>query len=256
MKKYYALIGFIALTAVSSCAHDETATAALNNNIDSLSYAIGTTHTQGLNAYLSKQFGMDTTQTDEFLKGLKDGFNLHKQDEKAYAIGLGVAQQLNKVIENTNRTLFANDSSKKISIENYMAGFTDVLKGTSKLSHKEVQTCIAQADKKVSVQPSPQKPTRNQARPQTNIKKPKPRQPVRNYYLCKRCRMLIEAPQTPNGSGCSAATFHAWNKICPVGTEHAYSCKRCGIQVETNEMPPGGNFSCLNNQAHYWTKLY
>ena len=47
MKKYYALIGFIALTAVSSCAHDETATAALNNNIDSLSYAIGTTHTQG-----------------------------------------------------------------------------------------------------------------------------------------------------------------------------------------------------------------
>ena len=68
--------------------------------------------------------------------------------------------------------------------------------------------------------------------------------------------MLIEAPQTPNSSGCSAATFHAWNKICPVGTEHAYSCKRCGIQVETNEMPPGGNFSCLNNQAHYWTKLY
>ena len=62
---------------------------------DSLSYAAGMAITNGLDAYLKQQFGLDSTDMEQFMRGFKEAVN-NKTDKnfKAYAAGISIAQQL------------------------------------------------------------------------------------------------------------------------------------------------------------------
>ena len=62
---------------------------------DSLSYAAGMAITNGLDAYLKQQFGVDSTDMEQFMRGFKEAVN-NKTDKnfKAYAAGISIAQQL------------------------------------------------------------------------------------------------------------------------------------------------------------------
>lgn len=114
----------IAVATFSSCGNS-TPKADLQNEIDTVSYAIGMTNSQGLKDYLVTTMGVDTTYMDEFIKGLNEGINIG-EDKKmvAYYTGIQIGQQVsNQMVSGINQQLFGQDSTQTISIKNFMAGF-------------------------------------------------------------------------------------------------------------------------------------
>ncbi len=96
----------------------------LKTDIDSLSYSIGMSQTQGLKDYLVQRVEMDTAYMDEFIKGLNEGVKETSKKKDAYYAGLQIGQQIkNQMIKGVNKELFGADSTKTISVDNFMAGF-------------------------------------------------------------------------------------------------------------------------------------
>ena len=103
----------------------------LKSDVDSVSYAIGMSQTQGLKGYLVMQLGVDTTYMDEFVKGLNDGVNAGDNKRKAaYYAGIQIGQQIsNQMMKGINYQLFGDDSTQTISMKNFMAGFVTATTG-------------------------------------------------------------------------------------------------------------------------------
>ena len=95
-----------------------------------MSYAIGLSQTQGLKDYLVGRMQIDTTYMDEFIKGLQDGANAGDDKKKAaYYAGIQIGQQIaTQMMPGINHEVFGDDSTKTISMKNFLAGFID---GTS-----------------------------------------------------------------------------------------------------------------------------
>ena len=114
----------IAVATLSSCGNS-TPKADLQNEIDTVSYAIGMTNSQGLKDYLVTTMGVDTTYMDEFIKGLNEGINIG-DDKKmvAYYSGIQIGQQVsNQMVSAIEQQLFGQDSTQHLSMKNFMAGF-------------------------------------------------------------------------------------------------------------------------------------
>jgi len=103
----------------------------LKSDVDSVSYAIGMSQTQGLKGYLVMQLGVDTTYMDDFVKGLNDGVNAGDNKRKAaYYAGIQIGQQIsNQMMKGINYQLFGDDSTQTISMKNFMAGFVTATTG-------------------------------------------------------------------------------------------------------------------------------
>jgi len=114
----------IAAAAFTSCGNS-TPKANLKSDIDSMSYAIGMAQTQGLKEYLVERLGVDTTYMDDFIKGLNEGANAGDDKKRAaYYAGIQIGQQIsNQMVKGINHEVFGNDSTKTISLKNFMAGF-------------------------------------------------------------------------------------------------------------------------------------
>lgn len=99
--------------------------ASLKNDVDTMSYAIGLAQTQGLKEYLVGSMGVDTAYMSEFIKGLNEGVNAGENKKKAaYFAGIQIGQQIsNRMMKGINNELFGEDSTKTISLKNFMAGF-------------------------------------------------------------------------------------------------------------------------------------
>lgn len=112
----------IAATAFIGCGKS-TPKADLNNDVDSLSYAIGMEQSQGIKEYLSRM-DIDTTYMDEFIKGLNAGVQAGDDKKKnAYNAGVAVGMQMAMMKKGINRQLFGSDSTESISMNNFVAGF-------------------------------------------------------------------------------------------------------------------------------------
>lgn len=124
MKKITTIALAAIIVALTGC-NNSTPKADLNNEIDTLSYAIGMANTNGLKDYLVYRLGVDTAYMDEFIKGVNDGVNEKvSQKDIAYAAGTQIGQQIaNQMIENINYQVFRDDSTQTISVSNFMAGF-------------------------------------------------------------------------------------------------------------------------------------
>lgn len=102
----------------------------LKSDVDSLSYAFGIDQGQSVKQYL-QQMQIDTAYIDEFIKGMNDGAQ-GTDDKKraAYNAGIGVGMQMNMIIkQQINRQIFGEDSTKTISLNNFLAGFAASAKG-------------------------------------------------------------------------------------------------------------------------------
>ena len=125
MKKFtFAALAAVAAIMISSCGNG-TPKANLKSDIDTVSYAIGMAQTQGLKDYLVRSLGVDTAYIDEFIKGLNEGANSGDDKKKAaYYAGIQIGQQISgQMVKGINHELFGDDSTKTISLKNFMAGF-------------------------------------------------------------------------------------------------------------------------------------
>ena len=120
--------------------------ASLKTDVDTMSYAIGMAQTQGLKDYLVGRLGVDTTYMDEFIKGLNEGANAGDDKKKAaYYAGIQIGQQIsNQMVKGINHELFGEDSTKTISLKNFMAGFIAGTVGKGGLMTVDSAQAVAQ----------------------------------------------------------------------------------------------------------------
>ena len=123
-----------------------TPKASLKSDLDSMSYAIGMAQTQGLREYLVDRLGVDTAYMAEFIKGLNEGANAGDNKKKAaYYAGIQIGQQIsNQMMKGINHEVFGDDSTKTISMKNFMAGFVSGTTGKQGLMTVEQAQTIAQ----------------------------------------------------------------------------------------------------------------
>ena len=149
MKKFvFAALVATATAAFTSCGNG-TPKADLNNEIDTLSYAIGMSQSDGLKQYLSERLGIDTAYIDDFIKGLNEGATAGDDKEKAaYYAGIQIGQQLGgQMLQGINYEVFGNDSTKTISLKNLLAGFVAGI--TEKDQKMSLLQARATADEKI-----------------------------------------------------------------------------------------------------------
>ena len=147
MKKFTitALAAVAAVMMYASC-DNGAPKASLKSDVDTVSYAIGMAQTQGLKDYLVGRLGVDTTYMDEFIKGLNEGANAGEDKKKAadYA-GIQIGQQIsNQMVKGINHELFGDDSTKTISLKNFMAGFISGTTGKGGLMTPDSAAQVAQ----------------------------------------------------------------------------------------------------------------
>ena len=135
----------IAIAGMTSCGNS-TPKADLKNDVDSMSYAIGMAQTQGLKEYLVGRMGVDTTYMSEFIRGLNEGANAGDDKKKAaYYAGIQIGQQIsNQMIKGINYEAFGDDSTKTISLKNFMAGFISGTTGKKGIMTPEEAGTVAQ----------------------------------------------------------------------------------------------------------------
>ena len=124
MKKI-SIIAAVVLAAIMTSCGNGTPKANMKSDVDSLCYAIGMAQSQGLKDYLVMRMGVDTTYLNEFIKGLNDGANAGDDKKNtAYYAGIQIGQQISQqMVTGLNNELFGEDSTKTISLKNFMAGF-------------------------------------------------------------------------------------------------------------------------------------
>lgn len=117
-------IALIAAAGLFASCVNNTPKAVMSTGIDSLSYAAGVANTYGLIPYLENQAGVDSTQMNNFIKGLKAGVKAaDDKEKKAYYTGIQVGQQVKMMIDRLNYELTGNDSIRVVNEENFLTGF-------------------------------------------------------------------------------------------------------------------------------------
>ena len=148
MKKLFfgAMMALAAAATMVSCGNS-TPKADLKDEVDTLSYAMGMAQTQGLKEYLSDRLQIDTAYMDDFIKGLNDGANAGDDKKKAaYYAGIQIGQQIsNQMVKGINHEVFGDDSTKTISLKNFMAGFVTGTTGKKGLMTIDQAAQTAQA---------------------------------------------------------------------------------------------------------------
>ena len=147
MKKFsiVAALAIAVASFVASCGNSGSNKPNLKNDVDTLSYAIGLAQTQCLKQYLV-QMDVDTTYMDAFIKGLREGANAGDDKKKAaYYMGIQIGQQIsNRMVKGINHELFGEDSTKTISMKNFLAGFIQGVKAKKGLMTVEQASQVAQ----------------------------------------------------------------------------------------------------------------
>ena len=146
MKKLMVVAAMATAAAAFTACGNSTPTANLKSDVDSLSYAIGMAQTQGLKEYLVSSLEMDTAYMAEFIKGLNEGANAGDNKKKAaYYAGIQIGQQIaNRMIKGINHEVFGDDSTKTISLKNFMAGFISGTTGKKGLMTVDSAQMVAQ----------------------------------------------------------------------------------------------------------------
>ena len=135
----------IAAASFTACGNG-TPKANLNNDVDTMSYAIGMAQTMGLKDYLVERLGVDTAYMDDFIKGLNEGANAgDDKKQSAYYAGIQIGQQIgNQMVKGINREVFGGDSTQTISLKNFLAGFISGTTGAKGLMTMEQAQQTAQ----------------------------------------------------------------------------------------------------------------
>ena len=142
MKKIVLFAAIVAAAGLASCT-SQAPKANLKSEIDSLSYMMGVTNTQGLSDFAEQRLGVDSTNYADFVRGIQDGIHKTGKQEKAYIAGIQIGQQVSgDMIENINMQLFGNDSAQSLSKDNFLAGFIAAVKNGAVVSVEDARTFV------------------------------------------------------------------------------------------------------------------
>jgi FKBP-type peptidyl-prolyl cis-trans isomerase FklB len=147
MRKFtFAAVAAVSAVMMYASCGNGAPKANLRSDVDTVSYAIGMAQTQGLKEYLVGRLGVDTAYMDEFIKGLNEGANAGDDKKKAaYYAGIQIGQQIsNQMVKGINHELFGEDSTKTISLKNFMAGFISGTTGKGGLMTVDSAQQVAQ----------------------------------------------------------------------------------------------------------------
>ena len=135
MKKIF-LATLVAAAALMTSCNNGTPKANLKTDIDTLSYEMGMvmSASEGDFQNMPTQQGSDSAYVDEFLKGYIDGMKSADDKKKmAYNLGLQAGMQLKAQMPMIEKQVFQGDSTKKVSLKNFVAGFTSLAKNKTTL---------------------------------------------------------------------------------------------------------------------------
>ena len=142
MKKIVLFAAIVAAAGLASCTA-QAPKANLKSDIDSLSYMMGISNTQGLKMFAEQRMGVDSTTWADFIKGIEEGIHKISKAEKAHTAGVQIGQQVGSdMIENIGRQLFGNDSTQTLSKDNFLAGFFAALKNSTSVTMDDAQTFV------------------------------------------------------------------------------------------------------------------
>lgn len=135
MKKIYlaALVAAASASFLASC-NNGSPKANLKTDADTLSYVLGMANAPSeaeLKMYLSDpRTGSDSTYISEFMKGMRDGMEA-SSDKKhaAYMAGLQAGLSMKTGLKQVEQMVYGNDSTRHLSIKNYLAGFSHGVSG-------------------------------------------------------------------------------------------------------------------------------
>lgn len=125
MKKFmYLALALILAAGVTSCKKGNAGKSGLNDEVDSLSYAIGMQYGKDILRY-GEMNGMDSAYVNEFYRGIKKAFKDGGNDkQEAYNIGVAIGSQLySRMFKGVNEQLFAGDSTQSLSEKKFFEGF-------------------------------------------------------------------------------------------------------------------------------------
>ncbi len=121
MKKISLLVASACVMLITSCTDGGKGN--LKTDVDSLSYAVGMSQTQGLKEYLA-QMQIDTTHLGAFVKGLKEGVKDLSKEDQARMMGMQIGRQIkDQMIKGLNQQLFGEDSTQTINEKLFMQAF-------------------------------------------------------------------------------------------------------------------------------------
>ena len=142
MKKIVLFAAIVAAAGLASCTA-QAPKANMKSEIDSLSYMMGVTNTQGLSDFAAQRLGVDSASYADFVRGIQDGIHKANNKEKAYIAGVQIGQQAGgDMFDNINLQLFGNDSTQTLSKDNFLAGFIAAVKNGAVVSVEDARMYV------------------------------------------------------------------------------------------------------------------
>ena len=123
MKKSTIFMMLAATAGLASCT-SQGPKANMKSEVDTLSYMMGVSNTQGLKDYVIGRLGGDSAHMADFIRGIEQGMKETDAKQKAYMAGVQIGQQVSgDMFEAINNQIFSGDSTQSLSKENFLAGF-------------------------------------------------------------------------------------------------------------------------------------
>lgn len=129
------LAALVAVPALFASCNNGTPKANLKTDIDTLSYEMGMVLSPGeqVAGYL-KQAGSDSSYVDEYIKGFVEGMQAGDDKKKmAYYMGVMQGMQSKMQMPQLESQVFQGDSTKKVSVKNFISGYTALIKNKTTL---------------------------------------------------------------------------------------------------------------------------
>ena len=142
MKKIVLFAAIVAAAGLASCTA-QAPKANMKSEIDSLSYMMGVTNTQGLSDFAAQRLGVDSASYADFVRGIQDGIHKSSKQEKAYIAGIQIGQQVSgDMFEQISQQVFGNDSTQTLNKDNFLAGFIAAVKNGAVVSVEDARTYV------------------------------------------------------------------------------------------------------------------
>lgn len=116
---------FFSISARQSFAQSINNELKFNDDIDSLSFVLGVSHSNGLFEYLQERLDVDTAYISDYIKGVYVGTqSVSDPSQNAFYAGVQIGQQIsNQMITGINSELFGDNETRGISMSHFLTGF-------------------------------------------------------------------------------------------------------------------------------------